>query len=103
MPQDTAIENLEIEYENHKEDDIETFKSYFRCTFCKASFEENENLIKHLKEHKLPFTQNLVLAFLRAKKLDAVLYQNQSENLKDRPVSKITPTTDIIYTELLQN
>ena len=131
-----AIEDLEIDYENHKDDDVETqpagltfkcskcsmvFDQYivyklhlkaakplneskkcedcsftsctkaglkahvdsehkinFRCTFCKASFDENEKLIQHLKEHKIHFTQDLLLAFLRTKKLDAVLYLNQT-------------------------
>ena len=27
-------------------------KINFRCTFCKASFDENEKLIKHLKEQE---------------------------------------------------
>ena len=104
MTQDTAIEDMEIDYENHDDDDnVETFKSHFRCPFCKASFDENEKLIQHLKEHKIHFTQDLLLAFLRTKKLDAVLYQNQTQNLKDSPVSKITPTISIIYTELFQN
>ena len=104
MTQDTAIEDMEIDYENHDDDDnVETFKSHFRCPFGKASFDENKKLIQHLKEHKIHFTQDLLLAFLRTKKLDAVLYQNQTQNLKDSPVSKITPTTSIIYTELFQN
>ena len=29
--------------------------------------------------------------------------QDTELNLKDSPISKITPTTSIIYTELLQN
>ena len=47
MTQDTAIEDLEIDYENHEDDNVETFKLHFRCTFCKASFDENEKLIQH--------------------------------------------------------
>ena len=48
-------------------------KINFRCTFCKASFDEFENLIKHLKEEEEK----------EAKKLDAVLYQK----LKDSPIT----------------
>ena len=76
---------------------MENFILHFRCKFCKEKFNESRKYLQHLEKHKEPFEQNIMLAVLRRKKLEAKIIQ--SHNLKDDTFSNMAVKTNIIHTK----